>query len=67
MPEEQDTSRHLRRDIHEAYTDAKLAKMLATLALIGAALALALSMWALNKAGEAQSTANRATEMAQSK
>lgn len=58
-------SHHLRRDVHEAHTDAKLAKMLATLAAIGAAIAIALSMWALNEAGEAKSTANRAMEVAE--
>jgi hypothetical protein len=55
----------LRRDVRDAHTDSQLAKLLATLALIGAALALALSMWALSKAGDAQSTANRAMEMSQ--
>ncbi len=57
-----DNNRHLQRDVHEAHTDSKLAKLLSTLALLTAATALALSLWALDKAGEAQSTANRATE-----
>lgn len=59
-----DHNRHLQRDVHEAHTDAKVAKLLATLAIITAAIALAMSLWALDKAGEAQSTANRATETA---
>ena len=56
---------HLRRDVHEASTESKLAKLLSTLALLTAALALALSIWALDKAGQAQSTANRATQTVQ--
>jgi hypothetical protein len=67
MAEEYETSHHLRRDIHEAHTDSKLAKLLGTLALITAALALALSMWALDKAGEAKSNANRALEQSQAR
>lgn len=55
----------MRRDVHEAHTDSQVAKLLSTLALIGTIIALGLSMWALNKAGEAQSTANRATEISQ--
>ncbi len=55
----------MRRDVHEANTNSQIAKLLSTLALIGAAIALAMSMWALSKAGDAQSTANRAMEMSQ--
>lgn len=56
---------HMRRDVRDAHVDSKMAKMLSYLALAGAIIALALSMWALNKAGEAQSTANRAQETVQ--
>ncbi|PLS82056.1 hypothetical protein CYG49_00270 [Candidatus Saccharibacteria bacterium] len=56
---------HLRRDVHDAHTNSQLAKLLSWLALAGAVLALALSLWALDKAGEAQSNANRALETSQ--
>jgi hypothetical protein len=56
---------HLRRDARDAHASSQLAKWLSILALIVAAIALAVSMGALNKAGDAQSTANRATESAQ--
>lgn len=55
---------HLRRDARDAHTSSELAKWLSIIALVTAGIALALSMSALNKAGEAQSTANRATESA---
>jgi hypothetical protein len=58
----QTTTNELRKDVHEAHSDSKVAKMLSTLALIGAVIALTLSIMALNKAGDAQSTANRATD-----
>lgn len=56
---------HLRRDTRDAHTNSQLAKWLSIIALIASAIALALSMYALNKAGDAQSTANRATESIQ--
>lgn len=53
---------HLRRDARDAHSDSQLAKWLSILALLTAAIAVAVGVAALNKAGEAQSTANRATE-----
>jgi hypothetical protein len=53
---------HLRRDSRDAHTNSQLAKWLAILAMIVAAIALWVAVSALNKAGDAQSTANRATE-----
>jgi hypothetical protein len=63
--EEYDSMHHMRRDVHEAHSDAKVAKLLSTLALIGAVLSLALAVWALDKAGQAQSDSNRAVETVQ--
>ena len=56
------TTSELRKDVHEAHSDSKVAKLLSTLALIAAVIALTLSIMALNKSGDAQSTANRATD-----
>lgn len=56
---------HLRRDARDAHSDSQLAKWLSMLALLTAGIALALSMAAMSKAGEAQSTANRASEQSQ--
>lgn len=53
---------HMRRDARDAHTNAQLAKWLSILAMILAAIALWVAVSALNKAGDAQSTANRATE-----
>lgn len=53
---------HLRRDARDAHSNAQLAKWLSILGLITAGIALWVAFSALNKAGEAQSTANRATE-----
>jgi hypothetical protein len=53
---------HLRRDSRDAHANSQLAKWLSILALIVAAIALWVAVSALNKAGDAQSTANRATE-----
>jgi hypothetical protein len=53
---------HLRRDARDAHSNSQLAKWLAIMALIISAIAIAVAVAALNKAGEAQSTANRATE-----
>jgi hypothetical protein len=53
---------HLRRDARDAHSNSQLAKWLSILALIGAAIALWVAMSAMNKAGEAQSSANRNSE-----
>lgn len=65
MAEEYDSIHHMRRDVHEAHSSAQVSKLLSTLALIGAVLSLALAVWALDKAGQAQSDANRAVETVQ--
>jgi hypothetical protein len=57
---------HLRRDARDAHASSELAKWLSMLALIASAIAIAVSVSAMNKAGDAQSTANRATESVQS-
>lgn len=51
---------HMRRDVRDAYNDAKAAKLLSTLALVGAAIALTVALNALNKATDALNNANRA-------
>lgn len=56
---------HWRRDVHDAHTNSQVAKLLSYLALAGAIISMALAIWALDKAGEAQSTANRAQESVQ--
>jgi len=56
---------HLRRDARDAHANSTLAKWLSIIALITAGIALAVAFMALSKAGEAQSTANRATESIQ--
>lgn len=58
----QQTSNELRKDVHEAHSESKVAKVLSTLALLGAIAALILAGMALSKSGDAQSTANRATD-----
>lgn len=65
MPDDYDSIHHMRRDVHDAHSDARVAKMLSTLALIGSILSLGMAIWALDKAGQAQSDANRATEAVQ--
>lgn len=62
MPEDYDSIHHMRKDVHEAHSSSQVAKLLSTLALIGTILSLALAIWALDKAGQAQSDANRAIE-----
>ena len=57
-----DDSHHLRRDVRDAYNSSHAAKLLSTLALIGAAIALAIALNALNKATDALNNANRAVE-----
>jgi hypothetical protein len=55
----EDDRHHLRRDVRDAYNDAKAAKLLATLAIIGAAIALAVALNAINKASDALNNVNR--------
>ena len=55
--------RHLARDVRDAHVSASAAKTMATLALIGAAIALALSVMAWNKANDAWGNAQRAINM----
>ncbi|MDB5166840.1 MAG: hypothetical protein JWM37_912 [Candidatus Saccharibacteria bacterium] len=62
MAEDYDSIHHMRRDVHDAHTNSQVAKLLGTLALIASVIALAVAIVAYNKAGDAQSTANRATE-----
>ena len=56
---------HMRRDARDAHSNSNLAKWLSILALIVSGIALAASVAASDKAGQAQSTANRATESSQ--
>lgn len=56
---------HLRRDTRDAHANAQVAKWLSILSLIAAAIALWIAVAAMNKAGDAQSTANRATQSIQ--
>lgn len=65
MPEDYDSIHHMRKDVHEAHASAQVSKVLSTLALIGAIISLALAVWALDKAGQAQSDANRAIQTTQ--
>jgi hypothetical protein len=53
---------HMRNDVRDAHTNSSLAKMLATLALIGAVIALAVSIAAWNKANDAAGNASRALQ-----
>lgn len=53
---------HLRRDARDAHSNAQLAKWLSIIALIAAAIALWVAAAAMNKAGDAQSSANRNAE-----
>ena len=61
----QNDMHHLRRDARDAHANSQLAKWLSIIALIVSAVALATAMAAMNKASDAQSTANRATESVQ--
>jgi TRAP-type C4-dicarboxylate transport system permease small subunit len=58
-------NRHLSRDVRDAHVSASAAKTLATLALIGAAIALALSVMSWNKANDAWGNAQRAVNTTQ--
>lgn len=62
-----DDSHHMRRDVRDAHVNASAAKTLATLALIAAAIALALSVMAWNKANDAWGNAERAINTTQSR
>jgi hypothetical protein len=62
-----DESHHMRRDVRDAHVNSSTAKTLATLALIGAAIALALSVMAWNKANDAWGNAQRAVNVSESK
>ena len=63
--EDYDDRRHMVRDIRDAHVSASTAKTLATIALVTAAIALALSVMAWNKANDAWG-AQRAVNTAQS-
>ena len=57
--------RHMARDVRDAHVSASTAKTLATLALLGAAIALAISVLAWNKANDAWGNAQRAVNVSQ--
>ncbi|HYH74497.1 MAG TPA: hypothetical protein VD735_00900 [Candidatus Saccharimonadales bacterium] len=61
--EDYDSMHHMRRDIRDAHTDAAAAKLMATLALIGTIIALAVSIMAWNKANDAWGNAQRAVNI----
>jgi hypothetical protein len=63
--EEYDDRRHMARDVRDAHISASTAKTLATLALIGAAIALAVSIMAWNKANDAWGNAQQALNASQ--
>lgn len=65
MPDDYDNIHHMRRDVHDAHSSSQVAKVLSTLALLGAILSLGMAIWALDKAGQAQSDANRANDAVQ--
>jgi hypothetical protein len=63
--EDYDDRRHMARDVRDAHISASTAKTLATLAIIGAAIALAISVMAWNKANDAWGNAQRAINSSQ--
>lgn len=63
---EYDSRRHLERDVRDAHVSSAAAKTLATIAAIVAAIALALSVMAWNKANDAFGNAERAINTTQS-
>jgi hypothetical protein len=65
--EDYDDRRHMVRDVRDAHVSASTAKTLATLALIGTAIALALSVMAWNKANDAWGNAQRAINATQAR
>ena len=60
-----DDRRHLSRDVRDAHVKSSTASTLATLALITAAIALAVSIMAWNKANDAIGNAQRAINTSQ--
>ena len=60
-----DDRRHLGRDIRDAHVNASTAKTLASLALIAATIAVAVSIMAWNKANDAWGNAQRAVNISQ--
>lgn len=65
--EDYDDRRHMARDIRDAHVSASTAKTLATLGLIIAAIAMALSVMAWNKANDAWGNAQRAANTTQAR
>jgi hypothetical protein len=63
--DEYDDRRHLDRDVRDAHVNASAAKTLATLALIAAVIAVAVSVMAWNKANDAWGNAQRAVNITQ--
>lgn len=61
--EDYDDRRHLTRDVRDAHVSASTAKTLATLALIAATIALAVSIMAWNKANDAWGNSQRAVNI----
>lgn len=57
---------HMRNDVRDAHTNSSVARVLATLALIGTVLAMAVSIAAWNKANDAWGNSQRAIESIQS-
>lgn len=53
IDDDYDDRRHLTRDVRDAHLNSNTARTLATLALIGAAIALLVSIMAWNKANDA--------------
>jgi hypothetical protein len=53
---------HFRNDVRDAHTNSSVARMLATLALIGALIALGVSIAAWNKANDAAGRAQNALD-----
>ena len=67
MPEEYNhdpDERGLRYEVRDALTNSHLAKFLSTLALKASAIALAVSIWAINKVSDTQSTVNNTANQA---
>ncbi|MDB5164879.1 MAG: hypothetical protein JWL89_505 [Candidatus Saccharibacteria bacterium] len=62
-----DDSRHMQRDVRDAHVNSSTARTLATLAIVGAAIALALSVIAWNKANDAWGNAQRAINVSQAR
>lgn len=65
--EDYDDRRHMARDVRDAHVSAVTAKTLATLALVAAIVALAISVFAWNKANDAWGNAQRAVNVTQTR